>query len=558
MGRPRPRNGETEEEALEEGVLDELSYMHSRMGCTPPMTPEEEREAFSRMAALRESVLEPLIGTDWGVLRTYQFYRSLHASEEHINTIRKTLLCEDDLGRIREALGSIIVRAEPLAGALAASLEQRVTAYCSHGEGQPPDTKRVGRLAGILQEMPMSDDGISQVYTSLDALADELSRSTSPREFALQNVVPPHELEAAMRESARNREELRKARHAVLLANTRLVLSVARKYDRHRNSLADLTMEGIIGLNRAVEKFTLDRGTKFSTYATWWIRQSIVRWFHEKQRIIRTPSHLRPVQRAIQEFRGRYAETHPGRRPDNATIEEELGLKEGLLNAARQADKAVDSLNAPYAGGERQKIDVLEDGATSEEDVADDLMRRELHLALVQYFPLLDPREREVLNLRFGLGLRDPHDPGAGIDMERYGTVLNLTEVGKLFGLTRERVRQIESSALRKIRGRADRKDSMLASYRMEGAPPAATLLTLAKGDSRLMQSLDPLLSDGDASAILLDLKIRTVKDLANAMKHAPDKLQSVLGERMACVRDALRTINIIEPETNGTHRRKR
>ena len=226
----------------------------------------------------------------------------------------------------------------------------------------------------------------------------------------------------------------REARNAVTASNLRLVVFLARKYTGRGLSLPDLIQEGNLGLMRAVDKYDETMGFRFSTYATWWIRQSITRAIADYARTIRIPVHVVETLSKINIASKRLAQTL-GREPSASELAEELGITEQKIQEIRLAAGCITSLDAP----------VTEDGDTSVQDMVADpqedpyetTARSMCSEDLQKVLMMLTEREREILILRYGL---------------EDGRCRTLEEVGIQFGVTRERIRQIESKALRKLR----------------------------------------------------------------------------------------------------------
>ena len=247
-------------------------------------------------------------------------------------------------------------------------------------------------------------------------------------------LKPIEEMEIS-REVARGGKNAESAKGKLITANLRLVVSIAKRYLGRGLNLLDLIQEGNIGLMRAAEKFDSDKGFKFSTYATWWIKQSISRAIADKAHAIRVPVHM--VENLYRVRRvANYLTNQLNRKPTEEELAKAMKLSKDRLDEILKSVKEPVSLETPFGKEEDAKLsDFIEDSSALQPDnfVSNELLRKDLDKALEE----LNERERELISLRFGL---------------EDGQQRSLDEVSKLFQLPRERVRQIEFKALRKLR----------------------------------------------------------------------------------------------------------
>ena len=270
--------------------------------------------------------------------------------------------------------------------------------------------------------MEFEDDGKVTAQSLLERYLQEIGR------------VPLLSEEEELELARRLREGDEEAKERFIQANLRLVVSIARRYIGYGLPLLDLIQEGNVGLLRAVERFDPEKGYKFSTYATWWIRQAIARALAEQGRTIRLPEHIIELIQRINEAEEGFLHDN-GRRP---TLEELAAMLELPLEKVRQAKEAAAyplSLEAPLGEREEETLgDLLgEEGPSPPEEIAKELLLSELEESLKE----LPEREQQILELRYGLKGKEP---------------LTLEEIGKILGISRERVRQLEEQALERLR----------------------------------------------------------------------------------------------------------
>jgi RNA polymerase primary sigma factor len=475
---PAPRPSLAAEPEPRRELLDAVRHYLSRIGHIDILTQDEEVHLAQTMEIGREAVLKAVLGSAFGAREVMALGEQLRSGaarpREVLEGIPEEATPEEVRARAEHAIRCIDRGRRILSDHGAPPTpEQRVrAASCFRRAGLARKLLKdvTDRLLGLADRLELTEGAIEHRVRETGCTAGALrrGRARARRRVAAGRMAEARRVvQKAFRtvqhlesDAGASRQELRRigqairegrhilegARKEMIRCNLRLVVSIAKRYSNRGMHFLDLVQEGNIGLIKAVEKFDYRRGHKFSTYATWWIRQAITRAIADQARTIRIPVHMiETLQRVHRAARLLAHELQRDPTPEEIALRANFGVE--TVRLALRCAKDPVSLEEPVGDDDSHLGDFLEDDSLA--SPGDEALSGDLRSKVRDVLATLSPREEKVLKLRYGIGERNDH---------------TLEEVGRHFAVTRERIRQIETKALLKLRhpSRTDRLRELL------------------------------------------------------------------------------------------------
>jgi RNA polymerase primary sigma factor len=435
-----------------EGEHDPVTIYLKEMGEVPLLTKEGEVEIARRIEKEKEKVSRVVFSLPFALNKIVAIGEKVEGGEAPLADLTQNWDddAEGDLTFERKRFFEITDEIKSLAEERKMLLARLMDAGVSPKKKFEQElSKNLDRILEQIRMLNLRDDVISAFSEEIGKAVAEIGEMMGKAGSAGQGTHLPkeirekeecfgigyEEMKAALVTLSDGENTMREAKNALIEANLRLVISIAKKYLGRGIGFSDLIQEGNVGLMKAVDKFEYRRGYKFSTYATWWIRQAISRAIAEQSRTIRVPVHMVEAVNRMTRTMNEFVQEH-GREPLPEEVADRLNVPVEKIRTMLRIAREPVSLESPVGEDEESHIsDFIEDkSAQSPLDIAiDEDMKKNIDKALSS----LSSREQIIIKKRFGLGDDSPH---------------TLEEVGNEFDVTRERVRQIEVKAIRKLR----------------------------------------------------------------------------------------------------------
>jgi RNA polymerase primary sigma factor len=446
-----------EEASVENPEVGAIRMYLEQMSDTPLLSRQQEVEAAKRIELYREQFRSGVLGTDYALGVAVKLLEGVREGRQRME--RTLDVATTDISQKQRVFALMDANLHTLCHLLR---ENRRDFAVAMGRNRPTARRRKAwqrlvlrraKAARLVEEFRVRAQHLQSITNDLRQISEQMDAITRqlaelPQGSQAQTHSLRQELRALMGRTLESPSTLRRrvarivaterrlkdARRRLAAGNLRLVVAIAKRYRNRGLSFLDLIQEGNTGLMRAVDKFEYQRGYKFATYATWWIRQAISRAIADQSRTIRVPIHMIETMSRVRSINQSLFQRN-NTQPTVEQMAEAADLTVSKATRALEMNRPPLSLDQPVAGQDDCSIgDLLHDHR--EDDPLDEMNRELLRSRIADVLKLLDYREREIIRHRYGLA---------------DGNCYTLSQIGKIFSVTRERVRQIENAALRKL-----------------------------------------------------------------------------------------------------------